>query len=131
MTKLIASKSNMTKAFDWLCRARSSYGASDSVWAVLFKKKSTLRAYVKKMYDVLHRLKLTLAKNKTYIGKVSKGFSFLGYFLKAEQRVQLSKKTLEKCVSRIAQYYVQVVQKKHIEQYVKHFVAWANKAVEF
>lgn len=49
-------------------------------WVVLTKTKSALRKVVKKTHQVLQELQLKLHPTKTYIGKISQGFNFLGYY---------------------------------------------------
>jgi RNA-directed DNA polymerase len=44
-----------------------------------------LRHLIKQVYSVLDELKLTLAASKTYIGRVAKGFNFLGYHISPQQ----------------------------------------------
>ncbi len=49
-------------------------------WIVLTKSKTMLRKIIKKTHHVLNTLHLTMHPNKTYIGKIQKGFNFLGYY---------------------------------------------------
>ena len=111
MIELIASKTNIMAAFEWLCGTREGYRASDGVW--------DLRAHWQT--DV-----------RRYIGKTNKVFSFLGYFLQPGKRLQVAKKTLNNCANRISQLrvpfrvYEQGASKKRIGKYVRHFMAWAK-----
>jgi hypothetical protein len=50
-------------------------------WLVLTKSKTALRKVVKITHKVLADLKLRLHPTKTYIGKISKGFNFLAYYM--------------------------------------------------
>jgi len=99
--QIIASKTNILAAFEWLCDNREGYQASDGVW--------DLRVHW-----------------QTYIGKTNKGFSFLGYFLQPGKRLQGAKKTLNNCAQRISRLYEQGAPKERIGKYVGHFVAWAK-----
>lgn len=47
-------------------------------WVIFCNNKWDLRRTVKQVYAVLHALKVEVALKKTYIGKASKGFDFLG-----------------------------------------------------
>jgi hypothetical protein len=48
-------------------------------WVILTSIRGALRRVVKKMHKIMKVLKFRLAIDKTYIGKVSNGFNFLGY----------------------------------------------------
>jgi len=48
-------------------------------WVILTSKRGVLRRIVKKIYQIMMRSKFKLAKDKTYVGKISNGFNFLGY----------------------------------------------------
>jgi len=50
-------------------------------WVVLTQSKTQLRKVVKKTYKIMEDLKLSLHPTKTYIGKITKGFNFLGYYM--------------------------------------------------
>lgn len=47
-------------------------------WIVLAKTRHHLRAAVKKTHQVLEKLRLKLHQDKTFIGRIEKGFKFLG-----------------------------------------------------
>jgi RNA-directed DNA polymerase len=51
-------------------------------WVVLCKTRHQLRNVIKLTYQVLNKLKLKIHPDKTYIGKIEKGFDFLGYHFK-------------------------------------------------
>lgn len=48
-------------------------------WVILTRKRGHLRKAVRTMNHILERLKLCKAPDKTYIGRIEKGFDFLGY----------------------------------------------------
>lgn len=49
-------------------------------WIVLTKSKTALRKVVKLTHQIVNAQKLELHPMKTYIGKISHGFNFLGYY---------------------------------------------------
>lgn len=49
-------------------------------WIVLTKSKTMLRKVIKKTHTILNTLKLQMHPTKTYMGRIDKGFNFLGYF---------------------------------------------------
>jgi hypothetical protein len=50
-------------------------------WLLLTKNKRQLRVGIRLMNEVLARLKMQKAPEKTFIGCIDKGFDFLGYRL--------------------------------------------------
>ena len=48
-------------------------------WLVLAKTRWQLRRIVKAMHQVMKKLKFKLVMDKIYIGRIHKGFDFLGY----------------------------------------------------
>ena len=49
-------------------------------WVVLTTSKTALRKAIKKTHKILNDLHFTVHPSKTYIGKISHGFNFLGYY---------------------------------------------------
>ena len=50
----------------------------------------------------------------------------MGYFLQPAQKLQVCKKTLKRCATRVSQLYEQGAPNKRIGGYVRHFIAWAK-----
>ena len=49
-------------------------------WALLTQNKRILRKVIKKTHEILNDLQLSIHPQKTYIGRISKGFNFLGFY---------------------------------------------------
>ncbi len=49
-------------------------------WLVLTKSKTMLRKIIKKTHTILNELHFDMHPHKTYMGRIDKGFNFLGYF---------------------------------------------------
>jgi hypothetical protein len=62
-----------------LARANCLYVRYMDDWIVLTKTHSQLRKVARITNEVLKTLKQTKHPDKTYIGRISKGFDFLGY----------------------------------------------------
>ena len=75
-------------------------------WLVLTKSKTALRKVVKITHKVLADLKLRLHPTKTYIGKISKGFNFLAYYMD-DQKILPSKETIRRFQERATALYEQ------------------------
>ncbi|MDZ7870704.1 MAG: reverse transcriptase domain-containing protein [Rheinheimera sp.] len=68
---------------------------------VLCKTRWQLRSAVRLIHNQLSELKLSKAPDKTFIGKVSKGFDFLGYRYDRAS-LKLAVKTLENMTRKMA-----------------------------
>lgn len=77
------------------------------------------------MHQVMHRLKFKLARDKTFIGRIAKGFDFLGYRFGVQGAIGLAEKTIHNFRSRIALLYEQGASIYRIKQYVERFARWS------
>jgi hypothetical protein len=66
--------------------------------------------------------------DKTFIGRVERGFDFLGYFLKPEM-VNVSISTLKRFALRISLLYEQSADIVSIGEYVRHWLKWVRSGV--
>jgi hypothetical protein len=73
-------------------------------WVVLTKSKTALRKLIKITHTVLNGLRLMLHPSKTYIGKISHGFNFLGYYMD-DQKILPSKETIRRFHERSSALY--------------------------
>ena len=77
-------------------------------WVVLCPTRAKLRKVIKITHKVLNILKLSLHPDKTFIGKTSKGFDFLGYFIQAgDGGLRVSRPTLNQAIAKLLQLYEQ------------------------
>jgi RNA-directed DNA polymerase len=73
-------------------------------WVVLTYSKTALRKVIKKTHEILRHLQLTLHPLKTYIGKISHGFNFLGYYMD-DQTLLPSRETIRRFHGRASVLY--------------------------
>jgi len=73
---------------------------------VLTRTRSPLHRAVRTLNQVFNRLKLVQAPDKTFIGRIARGFEFLGYQF-STQRLPLAAKTLERHAARWHRLYEQ------------------------
>lgn len=99
---------------------------------VLSPSRWKLRKAIKTVNQHFNELKLKQHPDKTYIGRVTKGFDFLGYQFGQEQ-LTVSKRTLQNHICRLTQLYEQ---KKHLpnwqmllDDYRRHWVKWVYSGV--
>ena len=67
--------------------------------------------------------------DKTFIGRIAKGFDFLGYSFEPKG-LSIAPKTLANFLERITQLYEQGADGKRIEQYVRNWWRWVRAGVE-
>lgn len=83
------------KSLDTIVPKEHGYIRYMDDWVILSKTRSSLRRLVKKMHQVMHRLKFKLAIDKTFIGKIARGFDFLGYRFSDQGIIGLAAKTIQ------------------------------------
>jgi RNA-directed DNA polymerase len=100
---------------------------------ILSKTRWHNRKAIKAMNQIFNQLKLKQHPDKTFIGKIEKGFDFLGYHFSTEQ-LQLANITVRKHVERYRKLYEQLQRKKAnseelafvLVQYVKRWQCWCT-----
>lgn len=90
-------------------------------WVIAVKTKTQLRRMVKKMHQVMHRLKFKLAHAKTFIGKSARGFDFLGYRIAAQGIIGIAERSIQKHNERKAALYEQGASDQRILAYVQRW----------
>ncbi|MDM8568998.1 reverse transcriptase/maturase family protein [Thiotrichales bacterium HSG1] len=90
-------------------------------WVIFCKNSWDLRKTVKKVYTVLHALRVEVAPDKTYIGKASKGFDFLGKRI-LPIGILPSASSLSRLQKNTVRLYEQGASKKRIELYWKRWL---------
>ncbi len=76
----------------------------------------------------LNLLKVEQHPDKTFIGRVERGFDFLGYFLKPGV-LRVSRGTFERFTERISRLYEQGAGIERIGEYVKHWFKWVRTGI--
>jgi hypothetical protein len=98
-------------------------------WVTLAPTRWKLRKAVKLTNQILAELKVEKHPDKTYIGKISKGFYFLGYVLKP-QGLGVALIPIDRHLERIDRLYEQGADSERIGQYVRHWWRWVKAGVE-
>ncbi len=97
-------------------------------WVVLCKTRYQLRKVIKRTHQVLNKLKLKLHPDKTYLGKIEKGFDFLGYHFKPKH-FSVATVTFERALAKLRRLYEQGASKKRLAQYWRRFLQWLGARV--
>jgi RNA-directed DNA polymerase len=92
---------------------------------VLTPTRWKLRWAVRLVNEALARLGLAKAPNKTYIGRITQGFSWLGYHL-GSGRLRLARVTWERFAARIGRLYEQHADTERMGTYVQHWLRWVQ-----
>jgi len=103
---------------------------------VLAKTRWHLRKAVRTVNQHFNQLKVEQAPDKTFIGKIRRGWDFLGYHFDGKQ-LTVAAKTVEKHVLHYRQLYEQLRNKKAtsdemalaLGQYVKRWQRWVKAGI--
>ena len=97
----------MLKSLDKMIPRNCAYARYMDDWVILIPTRRVLKRLVKKMHQIVSGLRYKLAKNKTYIGRISKGFDFLGYRFGEQGLVGLAAQTIENHKIKLSRLYEQ------------------------
>ena len=101
-------------------------------WVVLSPTRWKLKQATRKVNQVLCSLKVSQHPDKTFIGRIEKGFDFLGYHLRPHQ-IRVAEKTMQRFVQRAVQLYEQEPGKaeasSRLGMYVKRWIQWARSGL--
>jgi len=92
-------------------------------WVIVAPNRWKLRKAVRIVNQALDALKVEKHPDKTFIGRVEKGFDFLGYHFEPG-RLKPSRQTIKKHAERICRLYEQGAGDIRIRQYIRRWVSW-------
>ncbi len=96
---------------------------------VLAPTRWKLRAAIKAVNQVMEGLLVQKHPDKTYIGRVDRGFDFLGYrFFPGGLTVALQ--TVERCLEKVARLYEQGASVERIGQYLRRWWHWVRGGID-
>lgn len=87
-----------------------------------------LRDTVRIVNETLNSLRVEKHPDKTFVGRVERGFDFLGYYLKPGM-LHISLSTLKHFAQRITRLYEQGADSGSIGKYVRHWVKWVREGL--
>ena len=94
-------------------------------WVILAKTRWALRRVVQQVNAILDNLKLEKHPDKTFIGRIDRGFDFLGYRFVAKG-LRLAAQTKQRFVERATRLYEQGAATSRIGEYVRHWLTWVR-----
>ena len=89
-------------------------------WVVLTPTRWKLRKAIRIVNQTLAELQVEQHPDKTFIGRISRGFSFLGYQMNHTGLVDIAPLTKQKHAARVHQLYEQGASTTRIDEYVRH-----------
>jgi len=92
-------------------------------WVILAPTRWKLRKAVAIVNQTLGQLKVEKHPDKTFIGRIERGFDFLGYRITPKE-LAAAEKTCEKAAARVTQLYEQGATIQRIEGFVRRWRAW-------
>ena len=98
-------------------------------WIIFSNSRKEHKAAIKSGYKILDNLGLNISIEKTSMGRIEKGFSFLGMNFKPQQNLSLSKATLTRYKNRFSRLYEQNKSDSKVESYVTRFITWAKSGL--
>ena len=85
-----------------------------------------LRTAIRIVNEKLAQLKVEQHPDKTFIGRISRGFDFLGYRFRSEGLIGVARQTVERFVERATRLYEQGADIERIGEYVRRWITWVN-----
>ena len=80
-------------------------------------------------HEVLDALRLEKHPEKTFIGRIGRGFDFLGYWF-SPQGVAVAGKTVDRMAEKVLRLYEQGADDSRIGTYLRHWVWWVRTGVK-
>ena len=87
-------------------------------WVILAPTRWKLRAAIRLVNETLAEFKVEQHPDKTFIGRISRGFDFLGYVF-TPAGLEVAPRAVERCVERVSQLYEQGADLIRIGTYVR------------
>ncbi len=97
-------------------------------WVVIAPTRWKLRSAIRIVNETLNLLKVEQHPDKTFIGKVERGFDFLGYFMKPGM-LKVPRGTFERFTERISRLYEQGADYLRIGEYVWQWLKWVRAGI--
>jgi hypothetical protein len=97
-------------------------------WVILAPTRWKLWGAVRAVQELMGELMLELHPDKTFIGRIARGFDFLGYWFMTEG-LGIASKTVERFAERVCLLYEQGAGENRIEEYVRRWWRWVRSGV--
>jgi hypothetical protein len=102
-------------------------------WVILAPKRWSLRRAIRTVNEMLRELRVEQHPDKTFIGRIERGFTFLGYWITEKGVTGVAPSTWEAFQERVARLYEQDAPpeeiRRRIEQCVRRWMRWVVSGV--
>jgi len=99
-------------------------------WVILAPTRWKLRKAIKIVRETLAELKVEMHPDKTFIGRVARGFSFLGYQIGSGGIIGVAVQTLARFRERTTRLYEQGALPERIGKYVRRWRRWLRAGLQ-
>ena len=99
-------------------------------WVVLAPTRWKLWAAIKVVDETLAELKVEQHPDKSFIGRISHGFDFLGYRFQSDGLIGVARQTVERFVERATRLYEQGADIDRIGEYVRRWLKWIGSGID-
>ena len=99
-------------------------------FVIMAQKRHQLRRAVKCVHEVLGRLGLRLHGSKRLIGKLSKGFDFLGYRVVPGRRLRSSAESKRRFAEKFRRLYEQGADSMRLWRYAERWCRWRRAGLD-
>lgn len=99
-------------------------------WVILAPTRWSLRKAVRIVNETLDELRVQQHPDKTFIGKTSRGLSFLGYAYNEHGLVGIARPTRQKFNERLRQLYEQGASFARIGDYIRRWLIWVKSGLK-
>ncbi len=97
-------------------------------WVILAATRWKLRRAIKAVNEVMAELRVEKHPDKTFIGRIARGFDFLGYWF-SPQGLGVAKKTVDRMLEKVSRLYEQGANQVRIEAYLRRWWQWVRTGV--
>jgi hypothetical protein len=94
-------------------------------WVVLAPTRWKLRAAIRGVNEVMAELLVRQHPDKTFIGRIARGFAFLGYRFSTEG-LAVAPQTVERCNEQVSRRYAHGADDRRIGTYLGRWVRWVR-----
>jgi RNA-directed DNA polymerase len=114
----------MLKSLDKMILLECAYARFIDDGVIFARTRRQLRQVLKNMHAMVHRLKMRLALNETFIGSISKGVDFLGYRFGSLGVIGLAQQTINNHKQKLLRLYEQSASDQRVENYKINWLRW-------
>ena len=98
-------------------------------WVVLAPTRWKLRRAIKAVNEVMNDLLVVQHPDKTFIGRIGRGFDFLSYWF-SPTGLGVAHKTVERMLDKVSRLYEQGADNNLVEEYVRRWWLWVISGVD-